>query len=131
VVTALSIFFLAGAAIAFLSAGALFFPGSVLEPMWDINPRAREAFESMGLWAVALMAAVGLACGSSAIGLWKGTRWGHWLALDLLGVNLVADALNALLGTEPRAALGVPIASAIIAYLTTKRVRRFFRPPTS
>jgi hypothetical protein len=131
VVTALSIFFLAGAAIALLSAGALFFPGSVLEPMWDMNPRAREAFESMGLWAVALMAAVGLACGSSAIGLWKGTRWGHWLALGLLGVNLVADAWNALAGTEPRAAIGVPIAGAIIAYLATKRVRRFFRPPTS
>jgi len=41
-------------------------------------------------------------------------------------MRLVGHAVNALVGPEPRAAVGIPIAGAIILYLTTRRVRRFF-----
>ena len=129
-VTALSIFFSIGSAIAFTSGVSLLFPGSLLEPMWRINPRAREAFTTLGPWAVALLAAVSLTCAASAIGLWRGARWSDPLALGLLMVNLVGDILNVLLGTEPRAAIGIPIGGALLAYLSTRRVRRFFAGAT-
>lgn len=125
-ITALVIFFLAGAAVALTSSVSLLFPDSLLEPMWRLNPRARAAFADWGAWAVVLMVTVSVACAASAVGLWRGRRWGHRLALGLLLVNLGGDALNAALGIEPRAVVGIPIVGAIIVYLMTRRVRRFF-----
>ena len=80
-----------------LSAVALAFPGSWLEPMWRLNPDARSALGHLGAWAVVLMIGVMAACGAAAAGLWRTQRWGHRLAVGLLGVNLVGDVLNAIL----------------------------------
>jgi hypothetical protein len=125
-ITALSLFFLFGAAMSFLSFVSLLFPGSFLEPMWRLNPRAREGFAAIGMWAVVLMRAVCAACASASVGLWRGARWGYWLAVLLLVINLLGDVINVLSGTEPRAVVGIPIVLAILAYLMSKRVRRFF-----
>src|SRR3712207_4291578 len=105
-ITALSIFFLFGTAASLLSSVSLLFPGSFLEPMWRLNPRAREGFADMGAWAVVLMCAVCVSCASAAVGLWRGTQWGYWLAVALLACNLLGDVANVLTGTEPRAAVG-------------------------
>jgi hypothetical protein len=122
-ITALSIFFLFGTAAGFVSFVSLLFPGSFLEPLWRLNPRAREGFAGMGAWAIVLMCAVSIACALAATGLWRGARWGYWLAIALLTINLIGDIINAVTGTEPRAAVGVPIVIAILAFLTSKRVR--------
>ena len=125
-ITALSMFFLFGAAASFVSSVSLFFPGSFLEPMWRLNPRARVGFADMGVWAVVLMGSVCVACASAAVGLWRGKRWGYLLAVALLAINLLGDIVNVLLGTEPRAVVGIPIVVAISAFLMTRQVRRFF-----
>lgn len=107
-ITALSIFFLFGTAASFVSFVSLLFPGSFLEPMWRLNPRAREGFASMGAWEIVLMFAVCIACASAAAGLWRGARWGYRVAMVILCINLLGDIANVLLGTEPRAAVGIP-----------------------
>ena len=53
-------------------------------------------------------------------------RWGWVLAVALLVTSLLGDLANALLGVEPCAWLGVPIAAALLGYLATARVRAFF-----
>src|SRR6185436_16367586 len=105
---------------------ALLFPDGFLEPMWRLNPRAREAFATMGVWALVLMAVVSIACASASAGLWRGRRWRYLLALALLTFSLLGDLANALLGIDPRAWVGVPIAALMLAYLATRRVRAFF-----
>ncbi len=125
-IIALSVFFLFGATVSCISSVSLLFPGSFLEPMWRLNPRARESFTSMGVWAIVLMCAICVACASAAAGLWRGTRWGYWLAVVLLAINLLGDIANVLLGTEPRAVVGVPIVLAILAFLMSERVKRFY-----
>ncbi len=125
-ITALSIFFWAGAVISFIAAVSLLFPGSFLEPLWKLNPRAREGFVGIGAWAILLMSAVCVACAMAAAGLWRGSRWGYLLAFILLIINLIGDIANVLLGTEPRAAVGIPIVLTILAFLVSRRVRRFF-----
>jgi hypothetical protein len=126
-VTALSSFFWAGAIISFIAAVSLLFPGSLLEPMWRLNPRARQGFAGIGGWAILLMGVVSVACAIAAAGLWRGARWGYWFALVLLVINLIGDTTNVLLGTEPRAAVGIPIVLAILVFLLSRRVRKFFR----
>ncbi|HVT16571.1 MAG TPA: hypothetical protein VHQ90_10400 [Thermoanaerobaculia bacterium] len=116
-VTALGIFFAAGAAISFVSTVALLFPGSVLEPIWRLNPRARAGFASMGAWAPVLLAVVSIACAAAAYGLWSGRRWGRRLAIMLITINLIGDTANVVLGTEPRALVGMPIAALLLLFL--------------
>jgi len=125
-ITALSAFFVFGALMSLTSGVALQFPGSFLEPMWLLNPRARDGLSRLGPWAILLMFSVSVACALSAAGLWRGVAWGQRLATGVLVVNIVGDAVNVLLGTEPRAAIGIPIGAALVAYLRSKRVREFF-----
>jgi hypothetical protein len=66
-------------------------------------------------------------CAAAAIGLWRGAKWGYWLAVGLILTNLLGNLINVALGTEPRAIAGVPIAAALLAYLiVSKTVGDFF-----
>ena len=44
----------------------------------------------------------------------------------MLTFNLLGDVANIVTGTEPRAAVGIPIVLAILSYLVSRRTRRFF-----
>ena len=46
-ITALSLFFLFGAGASFVSFISLLFPGSFLDPVWRLNPRARAGLGGM------------------------------------------------------------------------------------
>ncbi len=46
--------------------------------------------------------------------------------MALLAINLIGDAANVVLGTEPRALVGVPIAALLLLFLATGRVRAYF-----
>jgi hypothetical protein len=126
-ITALSVFFLIGAAISLTASVSLLLPGSFLKWMWRINPRAHENLNSLGLWAAILMLTVSMFCAAASLGLWWTSRWGYWFAVGLITINLIGDLINVVLGTEPRAIVGVPVAAAILAYLISKRVRKVFR----
>lgn len=128
-ITALSIFFLFGATASFMTVILLLLPESFLAPIWRLNPRAHEGLTAIGGWAIVLMCVACVACAAAAVGLWRGLRWGYWLALVLLATNLLADIANVVSGTEPRAAIGIPIALAIIFFLISRRARTFFAKP--
>ena len=52
---------------------------------------------------------------------------GYWLAVGLILTNLLGSAINFVLGTEPRALVGIPIAAALLMYLIlSKKVGAFF-----
>jgi hypothetical protein len=128
-ITALSIFFLLGAVISFTASASLLVPNNFLEPMWRLNPRGHQGLSAIGIWAVALLAVVSVFCGLAAVGLWRRSAWGHKIAIALIGINLISDVANVLMGTEPRAIVGVPIAAVILAYLFSKKVRQYFEWP--
>jgi len=125
-IAALSVFFGFGAAMAGIAAASLVFPGTFLDPMWRLNPRARTAFDALGIGAPLLLAVVSLACGLACAGLWRHRRWGYWMAVAVLGFNLAGDLVNTIAGVEPRAAIGIPITAALLLYLSTRRVRGWF-----
>ena len=116
-ITALSIFFAAGAAIAFTAAVSLLLPNSFLAPLWRLNPHGHESLVKLGSWAVLLMLTVSALCAAAAIGLWRCARWAYWLAVGLIFTNLLGSLGNLLLRAELRAIVGIPIAAALLAYL--------------
>ena len=75
----------------------------------------------MGAVAVFLMAAVCVACAAAAVGLWRCARWGYWLAIIILIINLIGDIGNFVVAHDWRTLLGIPVAGTMIAYLICKR----------
>ena len=125
-VTALACLFTVGVLASGLSAISLLTPGGPLEPMWRLNPRARESFSRMGPWAPVLLGVVCLACAACAYGFLTGRRWGYRTGVAGLVINLVGDVVNAALGAEPRAIVGVPVVALILWYLASRQVRGYF-----
>lgn len=125
-VTALACLFGFGALVSGFSAISLLTPGGALEPMWRLNPRARESFSRMGGWAPLLLGVVCLACVVCAYGFFAGRRWGYRLGVAGLFINATGDVLNSVLGIEPRAVVGVPVVALILWYLFSRQVRSFF-----
>jgi hypothetical protein len=117
----LVIFFAAGALICLVATLALVFPGGFLEPIWRTKPEARVQFQQIGHWSIALMAAVGVACGLAALGLAKNAEWGRRFAIGILTVNLIGDTLNATLRYDPITLIGLPIGGLMIFYLMKKK----------
>jgi hypothetical protein len=126
-VTVLGYFFVFGAAVSALSLVALIWPNGPLEPMWRLNPRAKESFAALGYLAIVLMAVVSALCTATAIGLLQGRRFGLILGLTMLVISMLGDVANALLGIEPRAWLGVPVAALLLAGLAAPTSRSFLR----
>ncbi|MEO5625015.1 MAG: hypothetical protein ABIQ70_03270 [Dokdonella sp.] len=129
-VTALGLFFIFGTLMSGLSALSLLTHAAALEPMWQVKPAAREAFSQMGLWAPVLLGAVCLACASAALGFFTGTKWGYYLGVSILLLNLAGDIVNSLIGVEPRAWVGVPIVAVLLWYLSSRKVKTFFKGAT-
>jgi uncharacterized membrane protein len=125
-VTALAVFFATGTIISFISAVSLLIPGNALEPIWQINPHAREQFIVMGHWSSILLFVVSLLCRATAIGCWRGRQWGYRLAIGLFTVNLAGDLLNATIAGERRVLVGIPIVCALLWYLSRPVVRAYF-----
>jgi hypothetical protein len=95
----------------------LVFPGTNLDSLWNLNPEARVAFRSLGSWSILLMLAVGIGCGLTAIGLWRGTLWGIRLGLAILVANIIGDLVNVFTRHDYRSLIGLPVAGAMILFL--------------
>jgi hypothetical protein len=100
-----------------LTIALLLFPGTALDSLWRLNPDAHAAFQTIGTWAIALMLAIGIACGFAAIGLWHGAFWGRQIAIIILVVNAIGDLSKVVLRHDYRALIGLPIAAAMIFWL--------------
>ena len=125
-VTLLCVFFAASTLMAATASAALLVPGTNLDIMWKVNPGARDGFVVIGPPAVMLLQIVAAACALSAVGLWKGARWGYLIALAVLCINWLGDLAHIVLGGDLRTAVGLPIAGGMILYLASGRVRRLF-----
>jgi hypothetical protein len=117
-------FFAFGATMCLLTIVLLVFPGTKLDSLWNLNPEARVAFQSLGNWSIVLMSVVGTGCTFTAIGLWRGTLWGIRLALAILFFNIIGDLVNVVTRHDYRSLIGLPIAGAMIFYLTWSTSRR-------
>ncbi len=95
----------------------LVFRETKLDSLWNLNPDARVAFQSLRSWSIALMLVVGTGCALAAIGLCHGTLWGIRLGLAILFINIIGDLVNVVTRHDYRSLIGLPIAGAMIFYL--------------
>jgi hypothetical protein len=65
----------------------LFFPGTLLDWVWQLNPDGQAAFQKMGRLSSLLLFVVAAVAGGAAVGIQQRRKWGWRLAVLLFSVN--------------------------------------------
>ena len=124
--TAIGTFLLFGAFIAFLAGVTLAKPGTLLDRMWIVNPRAYSRMApSGGALGVLFMLLAGV-LSAAAIGWFKYRLWGWRLAVAMIATQIFGDLVNVFLGQVIKGAIGVSIAGALLFYLLRPKVKECF-----
>jgi hypothetical protein len=130
---ALGVFLLFGAAMASLAGITLLWPGTPLDLAWELNASAHRELSQfgarygipIGIPFLALSAAF-LAAGVG----WLGRRaWGWRLAVTLIAIQALGDAVNLVRGELLAGAVGVSVAGALLFWMLQPQVRAVFVPP--
>jgi hypothetical protein len=124
--TAMAVFFFFGATMAALAGTTLVWPGTRLDRIWALNPRAYREFAPLGravgiafLFLSALRAAAG-------IGWLRRRLWGWRLAVIVIATQVLGNLVNVFLGRIVEGALGAAIAGVLLLYLMRAKVRAVF-----
>jgi len=109
-----------------LAAFLLLFPGTSLDRLWALNPRAHTDLAALGKWvAVAFLFLSALAVYTAI--LWFHRRRRAWrIAVVILSVEVFGNIINFYRGDRLRGLVGFCIAFLLLAYLLSRRVRDAF-----
>ncbi len=124
--TAIGVFLIFGAAMAFIAGTSLVRRGTPLDRMWALNPHAYDELAPLGkpVGVVFLLLAAALAL--AGIGWLKRRSWGWWLAVVIIGTQVLGDVVNILLGRVIQGVIGVTVAGALLLYIVRPDVRATF-----
>lgn len=124
---AFGVFLYFAACVAALAAFLLLVPGTRLDRLWAINPRAQHDLTAMGRWiAVAFLFLLALLVYTAV--LWFRRRiLGYRLAVAVMTFQMCGDLVNLLRGDIVRGAVGLAIAGLLLAYLLSGGVKSAFR----
>jgi hypothetical protein len=123
---AIGVFFFFGAIMASLAAVTLLWPGTSLDRVWALNPRAHAQLAPFGraigipflLLAAALVAA--------GIGWFRRRLWGWRLAVAIIATQILGDVMNCFMGDWQRGGVGVVIAGALLFVILRPQLRIVF-----
>lgn len=123
---ALGLFFLFGTAAACTAALTLFWPGTLVDAVWRVKPDEFLTLRSVGRPVAVGFLALASICLLTAAGCFGRRKWGWWLALGMIGVNLASDAVALVITRSFDQAIGMLIASLILFWLVQPPVRQQF-----
>lgn len=126
---AFGIFLIFATTMAALASFLLLKPGTLLDRAWALNPRAHAQFASLGAlipWVG--FGFVGLAIlGAYTARLWFQRRLLGWrFAVVGIALQAIGDAVNFLRGERLAGLVGLLIASILLAFLLSQRVKAAF-----
>jgi hypothetical protein len=124
--TAIGVFLLFGAAMAFVAGASLVRRGTPLDRMWALNPHAYEQLAPLGKPVGLFFLFLALALALAGTGWLKRERWGWRLAVVIIGTQVLGDLVNIFLGRVVEGVVGVTIAGTLLFYVIRPRVRATF-----
>jgi hypothetical protein len=125
-ITAVGIFLLFGAVMALMAGTALTWPGTVLDRMWILNPRAHQQLAPFGRTIGIPFLLLSASLGAAAVGWFQHRPWGWRLAVFIVSAQVLGDLGNVFLGHFIEGGVGVAIAAALLVYLLRANVRAIF-----
>jgi hypothetical protein len=123
---AVGVFCFLSAGFALYAAITLTWPGTVLDRLWDVNPKGHAAMAPFG--RILGLPFLGLSIVSVIVGRgWLHRRRYAWYAaLAALAVNLVSDLVRSITGEWQAGLFGVVVAGLLLAYIAHPRTRSQF-----
>jgi len=125
-ITAVGIFLIFGAAMACLAGTTLVWPGSALNRLWNLNPRAHEELAPFGRVVGIPFLLLGATLAVASLGWFKRRRWGWRLAVAIVATQVLGDLVNIYRGDLLRGGIGFLIAGALLFYLLQPQLRSAF-----
>ena len=123
---AMGAFLLFAATMATLAGFTLLFPGTILDPVWKLNPVASEQLHQLGPVVAIAFIALAVVMLVVAIGWMKRRFWSWALAVVIIASQVVGALGNAIRGQYLQGAIGVLIAGVLLIYLLQPKVRTAF-----
>lgn len=123
---AIGVFLFFGATMASLAATTLLLPGTPLDHAWTLNPAAYKQLSPLGSKFGILFLLLAVLLVVSGVGWFQHRLWGWRLAVAIIATQVIGDIVNLVRGDWLRGGTGVMIASALLLYLLTPRVRAAF-----
>jgi len=111
---------------AFLAGITLVWPSTALDHVWALNPRAYRELAPFGKIVGIPFSLLGITLAITSLGWFKRHLWGWWLAVIVVGTQILGDLVNIYLGRILEGTLGVAIAGALFLYLLRANVRVMF-----
>jgi hypothetical protein len=124
--TLIGIFLFFGAIMACLAATTLLWRGTILDPLWALNPTAYNRLAPLGGIAGIFFLVLGVALTSAGIGWFRRRLWGWKLTVVIIATQVLGDVANCLRGDLLRGGIGVVIAGGLLLFLLQSKVRATF-----
>jgi hypothetical protein len=123
---AIGVFLFFGATMASLAATTLLLPGTPLDFAWILNTTACKQLSPLGGKVGILFLLLAVLLVLSGVGWFRRRLWGWRLAVAIIATQVLGDISNLVRGDWLRGGTGFIIASALLLYLLTPRVRAAF-----
>lgn len=124
--TAIGIFLFFGASMASLAAITLLWRGTALDQIWSLNPTAYKQLAPLGRAIGLLFLLLGASLALAGIGWFQRRLWGWRLAVAIIAIQLLGDALNCVRGDWLHGGIGIVIAGALLLFLLRPQIKGEF-----
>ena len=122
----MGIFLIFGALIATLAGTTLVWPGTALDRIWSLNPRAYAELTPLGRVVGMGFILFGMTLAVTAVGWFKRCLWGWRLAVGIIAAQVLGDVVNVSRGRIVAGGIGAIIAAVMLFYLLGDAVRSAF-----
>jgi hypothetical protein len=129
-IVAMGVFLFFGATMAALAGITLTWPGTPLDKIWLLNPRAYHQMAPMGRGVGVLFLLLSGTMTIAGVGWFQRKLWAWRLAVIIISTQVAGDVVNFARGDHLAGTFGVAIASALLVYLLSRKVRAVFADST-
>jgi len=122
----MGIFLFLGAVTASVSAIPLLWPGTFLERLWTLNPKAYKELAPLGSAVGILFLLLGAILGVVGVGWFRRRQWGWRLAVGIIATQVLGDVYSGIRGNWLGGLTGVVIAGGLLLFLIRPKIRQAF-----
>jgi hypothetical protein len=122
----MGVFLFFGAVTAGVSAISLLWPGTSLDRLWTLNPKAYQELAPFGRSVGILFLLLGATLSAAGIGWFRCRLWGWRLAVAIIAAQVLGGVVNFIRGDWLGGIAGVVIAGSLLFFLLRQKIKEAF-----